>query len=1489
MLKHLSWIRTGLIAILLLVLCFHFAGMNPVAAATMPLNITGTIDTGDPAFDTNKTLLDCNGVWMGTNWRYETRTLTVDGNASINIRDQNNGMPGNPNANDASYGVYDVTSTPFNASNLPLTSQCLGAATNNLNVSLTAGRTYVLVITGFNAASGVNYDLRVTGPGHINLVIGSPGVGTPTAPTITSITASNANGTYGPGAVINVQVNFSEPVQYGSIGVYMTLGLGNGTTAVCYCAGYPTPASSTYTFQYTVTSSTTETTPDLDNAAGTLNLNMGTLRSVGGTDVNLNLPAPGSANSLAGQKNIVIDTTGPRVTNVTSSTANGAYRAGSVISIQVVFDEVVNVTGAPSLSLNSGGGAGYVFGSGTNTLSFTYTVAAGQNIFDLDYTAFNALTLPFSATLRDAIGNNADRTLPLPGAANSLGANKALVIDTNPPTIMSVNSSTANGTYGVGATIAIQMMTNEDVTVGVGGTPTLALNSGGSASYTSGSGTNNLNFSYVVGVGQNTGDLNHTSFNAVVLITDPAGNILTNTLPAAPNSLGAIKSIVIDTAGPQVVSVTATNPNGNYATGSTITLQATFNETVTVNTVGGTPTLALNSGVGATATYTGGSGTATLSFSYTAALGHSTPDLDYAAANALSLNGATLRDAVNNDATLTLPAPGAANSLGANKNINIFTPVLSIDSVSLTEGDSGTTAFTFTVSLSPASNQTVTVNYATADGTATAGFDYTAASGTLTFTPGTTSQPITVQVTGDLNYEANESFTVNLSGAVLAQIQGGGQGTGTINNDDASLSINDVTLSEGNSGTTTFTFTVTRVGGSTTTVDYATADDLATAGSDYTATSGTLTFNPGDTTRTISVAVTGDTVVEGDETFFVNLSNPSTGANISDGQGTGTIQNEDASLSIGDVTLTEGNSGPSLFTFTLTRSGSTSGTTTVEYATADGSASVAAGDYAAAFGTVTFNPGDTTQTIDISVGGDATLEPDENFFINLSNPTGAIISDNQATGTIQNDDNAPGFSIGDASVVEGNAGTTTLAFTVVKIGDSSLTHTVNFATADGSAVAGSDYTSTSGTLSFDPSTSIQTINVTVQGEINFEADETVLVDLGAPSNGATLSDGQGTGTIQNDDSAAGLSISDASIVEGNAGSSTLTFTVLRGGDTTGTTTVDYTTADGSATTADNDYVAASGTLTFAANEVSQTISVTVNGDVISEGDETFTLTLSNPGSPATISTGTAIGTITNDEPPPGISVADVTVQEDAGSGLFTISLNPVMPTAVTVDYAIYDGTALAGTDYDAVLSGTLTFNAGETSQLVAFVVYADPANQPNRTFTLELTNSNGPAISRALGTATITDKRVAPATVVVEIPAPPPAPACNDVNFDPESSVRTAFEVDADRAGLICRSLADHGTYYTWYGSPLTTSGNIGNQTVLDLGVVAAVDVMGNSGFQGGVAVCLEGSGYMIYLNAANSPRIPQLWSTWTTPSFPGFTCTTIYAPGTVVLVSRAP
>ncbi|MDA2992052.1 MAG: cellulase family glycosylhydrolase, partial [Actinomycetota bacterium] len=250
-----------------------------------------------------------------------------------------------------------------------------------------------------------------------------------------------------------------------------------------------------------------------------------------------------------------------------------------------------------------------------------------------------------------------------------------------------------------------------------------------------------------------------------------------------------------------------------------------------------------------------------------------------------------------------------------------------------------------------------------------------------------------------------------------------------------SLSIADRTATEGDSGTSDMVFTValSEASAETVSVGYSTSNGTATAADlDYLPSAGSLTFAPGQTARTITVTITGDTQVELDEQFTVTLSAP-VNATITDGTATGTIVNDDvdiapvipSTLTIADLAVAEGDGGHSHFMFTVNLDTASAAPVSVQYATTDGTA-VAGLDYTAAAGTLTFAPGVTTQLAHVDILGDLTVEADETFTVTLSNPIGATILDGSARGTILDDDDAapltPGLSISDASVTESSGG-----------------------------------------------------------------------------------------------------------------------------------------------------------------------------------------------------------------------------------------------------------------------------------------------------------------------------------------------------------------------------------------------------------------------------------------------------------------------------------
>lgn len=605
-------------------------------------------------------------------------------------------------------------------------------------------------------------------------------------------------------------------------------------------------------------------------------------------------------------------------------------------------------------------------------------------------------------------------------------------------------------------------------------------------------------------------------------------------------------------------------------------------------------------------------------------------------------------------------------------------PVISVSDAAASEGED---FISFTFQRSGPTTQTTTVTYSTENDTATAPGDYVAQTGQqVMFAVGQTTRTVNVPLTDDNVDEETERLRLRITNTTV----GGGPaaavsdalGVGTIADDDQAVaSVGDATIAEGGE-TATLTVTLSNPSSRTVTVQYATGEGTATAPEDFTGSSGTVSFAPGDTSERIAIPIVNDTAVEPNEQFTVALSSPTEGASLGDATGQVTITDDDnPTVSISDESVAEGDTGTSEASFLVTLSAPTSKTVTVNYATGNGTAT-AGSDYAATNGTLTFSPGELTETIDVPVTGDNAEEADETFNVTLSAPTNATLGDGTGVGTIQNDDRDPAVSVSDASVAEGNADTRNAAFAVTLSEASASAVTVKFATANGTATAGSDYDATDGTLTFAAGETTKTVNVPVRGDTAVEDDETFTVTLSDATN-ADVGDGSGTGRILNDDQPTveqppapaprtGIVIGDTGVAEGDGGTRNAVFTIALSQAAAAPVSVDVTTVNGTAL-GGQDYRAGAARLTFAPGETTKTFPVAVVGDTTAEGDETFIVRLANAAG-ADIVKADGVGTIANDDivrRRPGLSFTVSPRTDLTRPHVFTVTGTLTLPSGLT--------------------------------------------------------------------------------------------------------------------------------------------------------------------------------------------------------------------------------
>jgi uncharacterized delta-60 repeat protein len=678
---------------------------------------------------------------------------------------------------------------------------------------------------------------------------------------------------------------------------------------------------------------------------------------------------------------------------------------------------------------------------------------------------------------------------------------------------------------------------------------------------------------------------------------------------------------------------------------------------------------------------------------------------------------------------------------------------MSLATVSVSET---ATTLNLTVTRSTGATGAVSVDYATANGTATAGSDYTAASGTLLWANGETGPKIIpITILDDAIEESDEAFAVNLSNPTGNVRLQQASTTVTIQDNDANpgqlrFAVATRDVSE---AAATVQIDVERFGGGlgAVSIQYATAAGTAVAGGDYVTTSGTLNWADGDrTTHSFSVPIVNDTINEVNESFTVTLSNPTGGAVLATpAVETVTITNDDPlngvlGLEAASVTVTEGGSAM----MQVTRTGGSGGPVQIDFATFDVTAT-APDDYPVTSGTLTWGDGDTTsRTITVATVDDAVDERVETLYVRLSNiQGGAFTGRTETIVTIEDNDLGPTGTIRMGSPAISLIEASTVAqIQVLRTGGFSGTATVNFTTQDFTALAGSDYTATSGTLTWaDGDTDPKLITVPLTNDTVDEPDETFRAVL-SNATGASL-DPAATDTVVTifDDDLplipGTLSVIGPTAVDEFA--TGVTYNISRSGGVDGNVTVDYATVAGTATEG-ADYGARGGTLSWASGDGSpRSVTVPIVNDTVDEPNETFALSLSNPTGGATLGTASAATLIVDDDVSgPGFLgiVSNVGVFETVGNAIVGVQRTGGFDGAVSVNYTTAPDTALADQDYTAV-SGTLSWAGGDGAvQYVTIPIVNDVAAEGTETFVVSLSGATGGAtIGAGTGFVTIQD------------------------------------------------------------------------------------------------------------------------------------------------------
>ena len=649
-------------------------------------------------------------------------------------------------------------------------------------------------------------------------------------------------------------------------------------------------------------------------------------------------------------------------------------------------------------------------------------------------------------------------------------------------------------------------------------------------------------------------------------------------------------------------------------------------------------------------------------------------------------NTTTIRVAIIDDKEVEDAESFVVEILDSSSNSLLDTATGSIEisdlSLSITDATAfeGAGSMKFTVSLSAPfpSNKLVSFNYETTEiaGSASAGADYTSASERATIASGETTTVIFINLIDDSEIEDNETFYLEISSPQPNIPITRARATATIKIDELpSLSITDATAFE-DAGSMKFTVSLSEAfPGNIVSFDYRTINTgSAIAGADYTSVvAGSATIASGELTTSIMINISDDTLVENDETFYLEISSPQPNIPITRARATATIKIDDLpSLSITDATAFE-DAGQIEFTVSLNALFPGSKAVTFNYLTI-GDSAIAGTDYTSKAGSATIASGELTTSILINISNDTLVEDDETFYLEISSPQPNIpISRARATATIKIDE-LPSLSITDATAFE-DAGQIEFIVSLNALFPGSKAVSFDYLTIDDSAIAGTDYTSKTGSATIDGGELTTSILINISNDSLIENFETFYLEISSPQPNIQISRARATATIENDDLPS-LSITDATALEG-AGQIefTVSLSALFPGSKAVTFNYETTEIAGSAI-AGTDYTSKTGSATIDGGKTTTNILIDIIDDTRVEDEEFFYLVISENQLDIPIIKPQARGRIKIDDLP-SLSIADATAAENAGVLTFRASLSEPFPrsTVVSFDYQTKRGSA----------------------------------------------------------------------------------------------------------------------------------------------------------------------------------------------------------------------